>query len=234
MADVLPQKRMRAGHVNPPSVVDEILAELRFRILSGSLGPGVRIVEERLTTELGVSRAPLREALRILERDGLVSSQPRRGAIVTRLTADDVREIYSLRWALERLAVELAVPLLNRESLVPLRGALEKMRVAAESGDVEGVVRANAAFHMAIVDLAGHRRLEQAYRVVAMQLEMCMAVNLRFRAEQYPDKQDSFRRHEGIFQLIEAGDRDAVLHELRAHGQNAFMDRLEDLISGQE
>jgi DNA-binding GntR family transcriptional regulator len=215
-------------------VVDEVLRELRALVLSGALRPGERMVEERLTEQLGVSRAPLREALRILERDGLVRSLPRRGVIVEPLTADDVREIYSLRWALERLAVELGVPVRNPERLVPLRGALDEMRAAAESDDADGVVRANAAFHMALVDLPGHTRLRRAYSALAMQLEMCMAMNLRFRAQQYPGTQDSVRRHERLLQLIEAGDREALEHEIGAHGQNAFMDQLEELIGVRE
>src|SRR5712691_11360611 len=104
------------GGIVAPSVVDIVVEELHTLILSGSLRPGERLVEERLTERFGISRPPLREALRVLQQEGLVQRLPRRGAIVTPLDADDVREIYSLRWALERLAIELALPV--RDSAV--------------------------------------------------------------------------------------------------------------------
>ena len=105
-----------SGGIVAPSVVDIVAEELHALIFSGSLKPGERLVEERLTERFGVSWPPLREALRLLEQEGLVERRPRRGTIVTPLDANDVREIYSLRWALERLAIELALP--DRKSVV--------------------------------------------------------------------------------------------------------------------
>lgn len=224
--------RRTAGRINLPSVVDEVVRELRRLILSGTVHLGERLIEERLTAELGVSRPPLREAMRILERDGLVRSLPRRGVIVEPLTSKDVREIYGLRRALERLAVELGVPVDDERRLVPMREALGRMREAAEQGDLDGVVRANAAFHSALVDLPGHRRLSRAYESIAMQLQLCMAINLRFREQQYRDPVDAVRRHTRLLELIEAGDSDAVQQEIRVHGDLSFMDHFDEMIGG--
>lgn len=228
------QPRKVAGRVSVPSIVDEVLRELRQLVLSGTFRPGERLIEERLTAQLGVSRPPLREALRILERDGLIRSLPRRGVIVESLNAADVREIYSLRSALERLAVELGVPVLDETRLTPLKEALEQIRIAAKREDREGLVRANALFHLGLVNLPDHKRLSGAYSTLAMQLEMCMAINLRFREQHYPDPADSIRRHERLFQMIETGDSETVQKEIRAHGHLSFLDELDELIGNPE
>src|SRR5207244_9276457 len=142
--------RRPAMTIVAPSVVDVVAEELRTLILSGSLKPGERLVEERLTERFGVSRPPLREALRLLEQEGLVERRPRRGTIVTALQADDVREIYTLRWALERLAIELVVPVEDPAVLEPLRAAIAAMKVAAAAGDREALLEANMGFHLAL------------------------------------------------------------------------------------
>ena len=88
------------GTICVPSLVDVVTAELRRLVLSGALRPGERLVEERLTEQFGVSRPPVREAMRLLEQEGLITRHRRRGAYITALTAEDVREIYVLRAAL--------------------------------------------------------------------------------------------------------------------------------------
>lgn len=213
-----------------PTIQEQLVQELRHLILSGELRPGERLIEERLTEEFGVSRPPLREALRILQRDGLIKTMPRRGSVVMPLTADDVREIYSLRWALERLAIELTVPVTDASALKPLRDALDVMAAAAESGDPEQLLQANWDFHFTLCGLPGHRRLLQAYESLMLQLRLCMALNLRFRKELYGDPAETVARHRHLVELIEAGDRSAVLAELEHHGDRSFMNRLEDLV----
>ena len=216
--------------ISAPSVVDLVAGELRALILRGELRPGERLIEERLTERFGISRPPLREALRLLEHEGLVQRQPRRGAIVTPLSAGDVREICSLRWALERLALELAVPIDDPRRLAPLREALAAMRVAATAADPEALLDANWRFHLELCSLPGHRRLLTAYASLMQQLRVCMAINLRFREALTGDPVDSVRRHERLLALIEAGDRAALDRELEAHGDRAFMARLDEFV----
>jgi DNA-binding GntR family transcriptional regulator len=172
----------------------------------------------------------LREALRLLEQEGLVERRPRRGTIVTPLDADDVREIYSLRWALERLAIELVLPLEDPAVLDPLRVAIREMRGAAAAGDREALLEANMGFHLALCALPRHQRLLRAYESLIQQLRLCMAMNLHFREQLYGDPEDSVRRHERLLDLIEAGDVAAVHREIEAHGDRAFMARLDDFV----
>lgn len=213
-----------------PTMADAVVQRLRALIVSGEFRPGERLVEERLSEMFGVSRPPLREALRILQRDGLVQSLPRRGFIVIPITAEDVREIYSLRFALERMAVELGMPVLDPNRLQPMRDALEDMRVAAEEMNDEAAVEANSRFHLALVSLPGHRRLINTYEGLRLQLELCMGYNLKFREQMFGDRRDMHPRHAQLLESIEAGDKEAVLYEIAHHGNASLLENLDDLI----
>lgn len=216
--------------VSVPTVVDAAVVELRKLIMSGQLRPGERLVEERLTERLGVSRPPLREALRLLQRDGLVQSSPRRGFIVIPMTADEVREIYTLRMALERLAVELAVPLSDVAAAKPLQAAMEEMRAAVDARDDDRILDANSVFHRALVGLARHSRLERTYDALRMQMSLCMAYNLKLRQRLYENFDDAVERHESLLQKVLDGDRDAALRELQHHGADSFLSHLDELL----
>lgn len=191
-------------------------------ILAGELRPGERLIEERLTDQLGISRPPLREALRMLQRDGLIDVQPRRGASVVELAKQDVREILTLRTALERLAVELAVPVKDPDRLEQCHEALREMEECARQEDRAQLVECAYVFHHSIVALAGHSRLEQIYQSLHMQLLLCMAMNLYVREHRYESLTEHVARHRDLLTVIEAGDPDAVLAELAVHGERSF------------
>jgi DNA-binding GntR family transcriptional regulator len=210
------------ARLNPPSLVQLAAEELRRMILSGDLQPGERLIEERLTERLGISRPPLREAMRLLQREGLILTEPRRGATVTRLAESDVLEILTLRSALERLAVELGVPVSSPERLEPCRAAIDDMAACAARGDRAGLVERGYVFHHAIIALSGHRRLEEVYRSLHQQLLLCMAMNLHTREHFFEDLAEHVDRHRHLLQLIEAGDPQVVLTELAAHGERSF------------
>jgi len=213
-----------------PTVLEAIVSSLRALIMSGELRPGDRLIEEPLAERFGVSRPPLREALHVLQRDGIVISVPRRGFIVTPITADDVKEIYALRFALERAAVELGVPVVDRDRLQPLYEALDLMRADAAQNDQDLMLAANSAFHFALVGLPGNSRLLAAYSSLRMQLQMCMALNLKFRQQFYNDPQDVVRRHEVLLSLVEKGELEPLLYEMTNHGDRSFLANLDELI----
>lgn len=218
--------RPARARLDPPSLVQLAAEAIRQQILSGELQPGARLIEERLTEQLGISRPPLREAMRLLQTEGLIDVQPRRGATVTRLSDQDVFEILTLRSALERLAVELGVPVTRPERLERCREALADMEECASRGDRANLVKAGYAFHSAIVALAGHRRLEQFYQSLQRQLLICMAMNLYAREHYYEDLAKHVRRHRDLLEVIEAGDPKAVLDELAKHGEQSFTQHL--------
>jgi DNA-binding GntR family transcriptional regulator len=216
--------------VAPPTLVEAITVELRRRILDGLFRPGERITEERIVAELGHSRPPVREALRLLERDGLLTALPRRGVVVTSLTPTDVREIYTLRHALEELAIDLALPLDDTARLDPVRRALAALERAATGGRRDELPLLNLRFHQAMIHLAGNSRLERSYDSLAAQLQMCMAVNLRFRERLSGDPAESVERHAVLVRMLEGGDREATKQAMRDHGDRSFLDSLEETL----
>jgi DNA-binding GntR family transcriptional regulator len=208
--------------IDPPSLVALAADSIRKMILSGKLEPGERLIEERLTEHLGISRPPLREALRLLQNEGLVETRPRYGSTVATLTDQDVFEILTLRSGLERLAVELGVPVREPDRLVACHEALARMEQNARDADRGSLVENGYAFHASIVALAGHRRLSDMYRSVQQQQLLCMARNLGTRECYHENLVDHVRRHRHLLELIEAGDPQAVLAELAVHGERSF------------
>jgi DNA-binding GntR family transcriptional regulator len=214
-----------SSRLQSPSLVQLAAEAIRKMVLSGELAPGERLIEERLTEELGISRPPLREALRLLQQEGLIETRPRRGSVVTTMTDQDVFEILTLRSALERLAVELGVPVQDPKRLEICRQALHRMEECAAVEDRGALVEAAYAFHASIVALAGHRRLDESYAAVQRQVLLCMARNLSAREHDYEDLPTHVGRHRHLLEVIETGDPDAVLAELAVHGERSFLKR---------
>lgn len=210
------------GALESLSLVQLAANAIRRMILAGELAEGERLIEERLTDQLGISRPPLREALRVLEQEGLIVTRPRRGSMVATLTDQDVFEILTLRSALERLAIELGVPVQVPERLKVAQEALLEMERCAEAQDRGSLVQAGYRFHSSLVALAGHRRLEEAYASVQQQLLLCMARNLYAREHYHEGLPEHVARHRYLLELVEAGDPAAVLAELAVHGERSF------------
>ncbi|MGH4001672.1 MAG: GntR family transcriptional regulator [Pseudonocardiaceae bacterium] len=148
--------------------------------------------EEQLTRRFGTSRAPLREALRLLGQQGLVEHLPRRGVRVTELSPQDVDELFSLREVLERFAVHTAPPAPDPLALAELADRLDAMQRAAVTGAALEQAEAHRQFHVALVAMAGHRHLLLVYEPVILKLQLYMAANLR-REAQVRTPQDGVR-----------------------------------------
>lgn len=212
----------RRARIDAPSLVAMAADAVRNMILAGDLAPGDRLIEERLTEELDISRPPLREALRLLENEGIIERMPRRGAIVKTLTDQDVREILAIRAALERLAFETGIPVVEDSRLDAARAALHEMERCAREEDRGNLVRAGYAFHSALIRIAGNRRLEDIYASVQQQILLCMARNLITRERFFEGLEEHVARHRYLLDLVESGDAGAALAELAAHGANSF------------
>jgi len=210
------------GTLQPVSLVELSVQRLRRDILSGALAPGERIIEEQLTQTFGISRAPLREALRELAQQGLVEHLPRRGVRVADLSGVDVDELFGLRDVLERYAMRLALPLPDRQRLGRLTSTWDMMAAAARDGDVFGEHEAHRQFHLEVVALAGQRHLLMAYEPVILKLELCMAANIRLEAEQRAAAR-GIERHRKLLDAIASGDIDAVLAALSTHGARTYI-----------
>lgn len=220
----------RARIERPPSLTVLAAKALRRMILSGELRPGDRVVENQLTSQLGISRPPLREALRVLEQEGLVRPSPPRGTIVTPVSLHDVFEIFSLREELERFAVVRGVPVRDPARLDRVRTAMAALDEAARDRDPAAVTRAGFAFHLSVIGLAGHGRLEAAYRSLSLQMQLCMGLNRRARAAHETLDEDA-ERHRRILDAVERRDPVAVQQELLHHGDLSFLDGVRHLPS---
>ena len=140
---------------------DVVFNTLRQGILRGLLPPGLRLMEIQLAKQLGVSRTPVREAIRKLELEGLVVTIPRKGAEVAEITPKDLHDVLEVRCALEALAVELACQAITDEELNELGLYLEKFKTLVPTGDINALAECDVAFHDVIINSTGNNRLIQ-------------------------------------------------------------------------
>ncbi|MGW5560145.1 GntR family transcriptional regulator [Micromonospora sp. NPDC003944] len=210
------------GELESVSLVDLAVSRLTREILSGKSNPGERLVEEQLTRRLGISRAPLREALRLLAQQGLVEHVPRRGVRVATLSDRDVRELYELRDVLERFSVRAGIPVGRESDLAGLRATLDGMREATRAGNRLAVAESHRKFHVELVALAGNRQLSAVYGSILVKLQLYMAVNLRREAEM-AQPLDGVHRHERLYEAVVGGDPEEVLTVLTGHGARSYL-----------
>jgi DNA-binding GntR family transcriptional regulator len=192
---------------------EQVRDRLREDVLSGELDPGTVLSEASLARSFGVSRGPIREALGRLASEGLVTITPRRGAIVTELTADEFIEAYQVREALETLAIRLAVSRLEESDLARLRGLHQEMVEHAKRGEVHAFFDANAAFHGVFVNASGNQKLQEVYRLLMDQMGRYLAHSLALRGS----LEKSISEHSAILEAVEAGDADRATRLLADH-----------------
>jgi GntR family transcriptional regulator, gluconate operon transcriptional repressor len=167
-----------SSHIHPldqSRLGEEVARMLRRAIISGEFATGTHLVETMLSDRFQVSRAPIREALRKLEGEGLVESR-RRGVFVKALTQDDVGELYDLRVMLEGAAVELAVSRFGEDDIDALRRQLETMASAAEEGRRNDFAEADIAFHTTFFERVGHRRLLRVWQSLSETYQVLLEI----------------------------------------------------------
>lgn len=192
---------------------DDVTDALRRAILGGTFPPGSQLREVQIAAELGVSRAPLREALRTLEEEGLVTKMPYRGAFVTEVGPDVIEEIASLRVHLEPFATELALPHLRELDFAPLADAVHTLDVVSAAGDLPGSIDAHLAVHRVVYEHARHGLLLHTWRSWETQLRLYLAMDHATFAELHAIAEP----HQRLLELIRSGDMRATTAELRRH-----------------
>jgi GntR family transcriptional regulator, gluconate operon transcriptional repressor len=150
-----------------------VARRLRNQIISGELAPGERLREVELATRFGVSRGPIRDALKELARESLVVALPRRGAVVSGMTAADIEEVYAVREALELLALRLASDRAPDQELLSLKRFLVGMEDAVRNRDMRALISADLGFHRGICQASRNRRLLVMWEELALQ---CAAI----------------------------------------------------------
>jgi len=194
-----------------------VQAEIERLILGGDLAPGDKLTEAQLAGRLGVSRGPVREALRILEETGLVRLEKNRGVFVRQVPLAEAMEIYDLRALLEEAVGRQLAERITPEQLKELRALVEQMERLVKDGHNTSASdpyhRLNLAFHERLVDFAGNRKLSMLYRKLVNELSLFRRANLA-GGGQIPV---SVQEHRAILKAIAAGDADAAGCALRAH-----------------
>lgn len=195
---------------------DVVFNTLRQAILTGELKPGERLMEIHLANKLGVSRTPIREAIRKLELEGLVTMIPRRGAEVAQITEKSMNDVLEVRRALDALCVELACERITEEDLGRLKQACEAFEAAVRTKDIKKVAKADVELHDIIVQATGNQRLIQLINNLSEQM-------YRYRFEYIKDigqHQRLIDEHRMIYESIVKKDKEAASQAAHVHIDN--------------
>jgi len=220
---VRPRPAADGGRASPPTsggdpqisrsnLREQIKDLILQRIVSGAYPAGSRLVETRIAEELGVSQAPVREALNSLEQLGCVVREPHRGCSVRAFSAEELLEAFPVRAALEALAASLAASRITEARLARLAELLDAMRDAARRGDAHDQSLANASFHATIVGASGNATLERQWSLLEPYSRTYISVS-----QPGLDLLALSERHVPILEALRAGDADAAGEAMHRH-----------------
>jgi DNA-binding GntR family transcriptional regulator len=202
-------------------LLDEVAARIRARIFSGELRDGQRIVERDLAAEMGTSRGPIRDALRILAQEGLVITAPRRGTHVASLTTADALEILAIREALEPVAVRFLLDRNEPKDFEPLQAVVDRLERAALANDWNLAILLDLEFHEIIFELSGQRRMLRIWE----SLKTPMLQLFGKLSQYYSDIAEVPKRHSDLLDSLRSGDRARAIAHSCEH-VTAFQEKL--------
>ncbi len=195
---------------------DVVFNTLRNAILTGELEPGERLMEIKLADKLGVSRTPIREAIRKLELEGLVVNTPRKGAEVANISSEDLRDVLEVRRSLEILAINLACDKITEDELTALYENMESFKKSIATDAATEVASTDVGFHDIIYKATGNQRLIQILGNLREQM-------YRYRLEYIKDH-DTWNRliseHEAIYNAIKLRDKESAINAVLTHIDN--------------
>lgn len=195
---------------------DVVFNTLRRAILTGQLKPGERLMEVHLASRLGVSRTPIREAIRKLELEGLVIMIPRRGAEVARITEKSLKDVLEVRRALDALSVELACDRITQEDIIRLLEACRAFERAVREGDASVIASADVALHDIIVEATGNVRLQQLVNNLSEQMYRFRFVYIKEESQH----DNLIAEHREIYESIVSRDKERAAAAARLHIDN--------------
>jgi len=189
------------------------LNQVRKAISSGKIKSGDRLVEAELARQMQISRFPIREAICYLEKEGLVVTIPFKGTYVANFSEKDLEELYTLRSALEELAIRLLMDNLDNTKIKKLDSILASMERAAVEGKVDKLISEDMRFHRTICELSGHRKLLEIWLTLERQLRTFITLE-----EYYYEKADQFARtHHPVLEAIKSGNINIAERSIRDH-----------------
>jgi DNA-binding GntR family transcriptional regulator len=217
------------GHPPLARTASSTAAEMiRQAIVDGRLAPGQRLTEERLAGELGISRTPVREALKVLQSEGLVDAAPNRSATVRAYEPGDLEDIYQLRALLEGYAARRAAGRLSDEKLLALRTSCERFEAMSPADDLREVVRENFVFHNTILEAAGSTRLSGMVRQV-VELPLVYKSYVWYSPEQARISQHYHRQITRALERRDAERAELVMKEHVLEARDVLMAHVEEV-----
>lgn len=197
------------------TVVDLARQHLEDSIIRGHLHPGQQIKEEDIASRLGISRPPVREALKILETEGLITRKPRRGVFVTEIKEKDIWEIYTIKIALYELSIHLAFDRLSEEVIKKLKNAIQQMEgcMSKEPCDRIKYQKFHEDFHHTIINITGNQRLKRIISILHNQVKRISYASLSDKEH----LRESCNYHRKIFEALKKGDKALAEKLTREH-----------------
>ena len=195
---------------------DVVFNTLREAILKGDLKPGERLMELQLASKLGVSRTPIREAIRMLEQEGLAVTTPRKGAEVAKMTLKDIEDVLEIRDALDELAVRIACQKISDEQLKQLEDMKELFEKSTQTGNVKKIAEADVTFHDVIYEATGNPKLVTLLNNLREQV-------YRYRVEYIKDPKNYptlIAEHEAILESLKNRDVKNAVEAMHVHVAN--------------
>jgi DNA-binding GntR family transcriptional regulator len=208
----------KSNLIQPP--LSEIVAnELKRRIWEGEIEFGDRLMEPNLSADLGVSRSSLREALQLLEHEGLVVSAPRRGTFVNKFEKKDLKEIYEARLFIEVYAFEKAVQNIKEEDIKELEAKVQQMKESIQGNKWDEILNLDLEFHAYVVNLCNNATMIKFYNLILVQIRTFLSRLSRH----YSNLESLYQEHKEMLEAIKTRDEKVVKEKVVEHIQDAGM-----------
>lgn len=214
---------MEPSAIKFKSLTDQLFEYLSNSIIEGKLKPGQKLLENELRQQFGVSRSPIRECFRILESEGLVVINPRKGTFVRELTRKEIEDIFSIRLSLESLAAKLAVPNIREKEIDFFNESIKKMEEALRNKDIKSFLRLNYVFHSAFIRASNNQVLEKILGSLGKGIWLRIAF-LYYQSRS--ELKSSNKMHKEIvkaFQEKDAGSAQRIVEEHIEHGKRVLL-----------
>ncbi|MBQ3029642.1 MAG: GntR family transcriptional regulator [Agathobacter sp.] len=195
---------------------DVVFNTLREAILRGDLKPGERLMELQLASQLGVSRTPIREAIRMLEQEGLAVTMPRKGAEVAKMTLKGMEDVLEVRAALDELASQLACERISEDQLLRLQSRKADFERSLKTGNVKAIAEADVNFHDVIYEATGNPKLVNMLNNLREQIYRYRVEYLK-DADNYPKL---IKEHEAIYNALVERNKEAARSSIGVHVEN--------------